>query len=95
MPTHSNGFLLALRGLGMGAVSSLAGVYSNQRQQMMEKLSLLPQIVASHVVISRGSGGCSAGISSITCDLCSIWLVQALFGGGLDMGNPAKWTKIA
>jgi hypothetical protein len=42
-----------LAGIGMGAVSSLAGVYSNQRQQMMEKLSLLPQIVASHVVISR------------------------------------------
>jgi len=41
-----------LRGLGW-TVSSLTGNHSNQQQQMMEKLSLPPQIVASHVVISR------------------------------------------
>lgn len=50
---NSNGFLLAIERPWHGPSLLLTGIHSNQQQQMMEKLSLLPQIVASHVVISR------------------------------------------
>lgn len=86
-----NGFLLALRGLGMGAVSSLAGVYSNQRQQMMEKLSRhkLWRAMSSFLGIGRLLCG------HLKYNLRSLQYLASPspFGGGLDMGKPCQMDK--